>query len=533
MTNDIESSYRGNPNLKGKNVQINFTEDQFKEYILCASDPVYFIKKYVKIINVDRGLIPFELYPFQEKVITTTHENREVVVKFPRQCGKTTCISAYALWAILFNDDYNVLIGANKARTAGEIMRKVTLAYQYLPKWLQQGVVKMNGSTLELENGSRVMAVPTTSDSARGFAFNLVILDEFAFLLKNMADAFFTSIFPTISSGKTTKIVIISTPNGLNHFYKIFNDAEEGRNDYVPLNIEWNEVPGRDEAFKAKQIRNFGPEKWAQEFASEFLGSSNTLLNAVALKNMTYKNYLEKIDNVKFYKQPVPGRQYFIVLDPSEGKGLDYHAAIVFDISQRPFEIVAVFRDQYMPAMLVPDVIYRLGKIYNDANVLIETRSLGPTMADTLYYIKEYENLLGAKSQGRSGQQLTIFTKNSKGLATSHTTKSIGCTNLKLLVETDQLLINDFDLKEEFSKFVLKGASYAADDGAHDDLVMCCVIFAWATTQNFFKNFSEVNVREIIREEQDRIREELLPFGIVLGSNEDAFEGSGGTNFNW
>lgn len=516
------TAYRGNQNLKRSNIKIQYSEDQIKEYIRCANDPIYFIEKYVKVVHVDHGLVPMVLYPYQKETILAALNNRKVICKFPRQSGKSTCIAVFALHQILFKDNYNVLIAANKGKTAQEIMKKVQTAFEYLPDWLQQGIVPggFNKSTIELENGSRCMATSTSADSARGFSFSLVILDEFAFLGRTVADEFFTSIYPTISSGKNTKMVVISTPKGLNHFYKMFNEAQIGENDYFPLEIEWNQVPGRDEAFKADQIKNFGLEKWQQEFESQFLGSSNTLISPRKLSELTFKRPIKEILGIKIYEEPNPDRRYFISMDPSEGKGLDYHAFVVIDVTDRPFRVVATWRNKTMEPLLVPDVIYHAGMMYNYAFVLIETKSSGTQISDGLYYEKEYLNLLGAKSAGRSGQKLTVYSKDAKGLATSVSTKSVGCSNLRMIIEHDQFLINDFDIKEEFSHFVLRQNTFKADEGYNDDFVMCLVGFGWATTQPFFKNLSDVEIGEILQEKQEQIQQVFLPIFTSDGERE-------------
>ena len=501
---------------------MSFTEEQIKEYIKCADDPIYFVENYVKVVHVDKGLIPMKLYDFQKTVIRESDANRRVIAKIGRQAGKSSCIAVFALHQALFKENYNILIAANKAKTALEIMKKVQTAYEYLPQWLKQGLGEWNKGTVTFENGSRIMGTSTSADSARGFSFNCVILDEFAFLPKGVADDFFTSIYPTISSGKTTKMIIISTPKGMNMFYKIWTEAVEGRSDYIPIEINWWDVPGRDQKFKEEQIRNFGEERWRQEYECVFIGSSNTLISSNKIKEMTYINPIERINGVEIFEKPKADRKYFIAVDPAEGKGLDYHAFVVIDITQKPFNVVATFRDKYMEPLLVPDILYHVGKIYNDAFILIETKSSGTQISDIMFYQKEYLNLLGAKAMGRGGQVLTTYSKQAKGLATSTTTKSVGCSNFKLLIENDQLLTNDFNILEEITNFVLNGNSWGADDGYHDDLVMCLVIFAWATTQTYFKNFSSVNIQDVLDERKKELQNNFLPL-FIIDSDEDGW----------
>jgi hypothetical protein len=527
------TAYRGNKNLKRSNIQHNFTEEQVREWVKCAQDPIYFIETYVKVVHVDRGLIPMILYEYQKEIITAAVENRRVICKIPRQAGKSTCVAAFALHQILFIDNYNILIAANKGKTAQEIMKKVQTSFEHLPKWLQQGIVPggFNKSTIELENGSRCMATSTSADSARGYAFNVVILDEFAFLPRTVADEFFTSIYPTISSGETTKMIVISTPKGLNHFYKMYTEAVDKKTDYLPIEIEWDDVPGRDEKFKEEQIRNFGSERWQQEFECAFLGSSNTLISARKLRELTFNDPIKKVmDDINIFEMPKKDRLYFITFDGSEGKNLDYHAFIVYDITERPFNIVATWRNRSMDPLLVPDVLYHAGMMYNYAFILIESKSSGSQIAGELYYKKEYLNLLGAaNNHGRNGQQLTNYSRDAVGLNTSERSRDTGCTNLRMIIENDQIFLNDHVIIEELSNFALQtNRKYKAEEGFNDDLVMCLVVFAWATTQTFFQNLSEVNVRDILAERQKEISEYLLPMyssdGMSHNSLDDDFD---------
>ena len=521
------TTYNGNPFLKRKNVQISFTDEQIKEIIKCANDPIYFIETYVKIVNLDRGLITLILYEYQKKIINAIEDNRNVICKIPRQAGKTTALSAWALHQALFKNEYNILIAANKAKTAIEIMGKIQKAFENLPHWLQQGVIEWNKSTAVFENGSRIMAVATSSDAARGFAYNVVLLDEFAFLSKNIADEFFTSIYPTITSGKTTKLIIISTPKGLNHFYKMWVEAIEKRSNFLPVSIEWDEVPGRDQKFKEETIKNFGQERWDQEYECDFIGSSDTLIKSSTLKAMTFVEPMQNIETVKMYKPPRENRIYFIPVDASEGKGQDYQAFVVIDITQRPFEVVASYRDANVDTLFFPEIIARVGTKYNDAFILVETKSTGGQVADNLFNELEYPNLLGAETKGRIGQVLGPYKKKAKGLSTSKATKSIGCKNLKALIENEQLIVNDYDIVDELSHFIFQGSTYKAEAGHTDDLAMSLVSFSWATAQAYFKQLTDANVRHMYEEQIRNLEENLTPFGFVLDSYEDIEDLSG------
>ena len=261
-----DNIYLGNPNLKKANTSIEFTEDNIIEFLRCKEDPVYFAENYVKIVNVDRGLIPFDMYEFQKKLITNFHKNRFNICKMPRQTGKSTTVVSYLLHYAIFNDNVNIGILANKASTARELLERLQIAYENLPKWMQQGILSWNKGSLMLENGSKIIAASTSASAVRGMSFNIVFLDEFAFIPNNIADQFFASVYPTISSGKSTKVIIVSTPHGMNHFYRMWHDAERGKNEYVPTDVHWTEVPGRDEKWKAQTIANTSEQQFRVEF---------------------------------------------------------------------------------------------------------------------------------------------------------------------------------------------------------------------------------------------------------------------------
>lgn len=266
MATQSKDSYRDNPLLKRAGVELQYTQEQVDEYIKCSQDPVYFAERYIRIVNVDRGLMPFEMWDFQREMIRTYHENRFSITKCPRQVGKTTTSVAYLLWVTLFSDDQNIAVLANKGSLARDILAKYQLAYENLPMWLQQGIVTWNKGNVELENGSKIVAASTSSSAIRGGAFNIVFLDEFAFVPNNIANEFFNSVYPVISSGKTTKIIIVSTPNGMNLFYKLWIDAMNKKNGYKTFEIHWSMVPGRDEKWKEETIKNTSEEQFRQEF---------------------------------------------------------------------------------------------------------------------------------------------------------------------------------------------------------------------------------------------------------------------------
>ena len=506
----MSQNYLNNPLLKKRGVQLNFTADQVLEYQRCSEDINYFSKNYVKIINVDQGLINFDPYKYQENMLKIFSENRFVITKMPRQSGKTTAVVAYILWKILFNESLNIAILAHKSETAQDILSRIKLAYQYLPTWLQQGVLKWNELSIELENGCKIKAASTSSGTIRGGSYNLIFLDEFAFVPRNIADDFFSSVYPTISSGKTTQVIIVSTPNGMNHFYKMWTDAEKKRSSYVTLAVHWTDVPGRDEAWKAETIANTSEEQFAQEFDCQFLGGSNTLINPNVLKNIPFFDPLSSSDNFQIFSLPEKEHQYVITADCARGLGLDYSSMLVIDITTVPHKVVCKYRSRTIHHTMFPNIICEFAKRYNEAMVLIELNDVGESVAHLLYYDLEYENLFMTNNKERLGESGSQFL----GVKTTKKTKKQGCSYLKGLIESYKLEIVDFDIIEELSSFVQMKNSYEAEPGAHDDLVMCLVIFAWLINQEYYKNLTDINIRErIVADNSKKIEEELMPFG--------------------
>ena len=522
---DSKDSYRDNPLLKKAGVQIKYSQEQVEEFLKCAKDPVYFAQHYIKIVNVDRGLMPFEMWPFQKEMIKLFHDNRFVITKCPRQVGKTTTSVAYLLWLTLFSDSQNIAVLANKGSLARDILAKYQLAYENLPMLLQQGIITWNKGNVELENGSKIMAASTSSSAVRGGSFNCVFLDEFAFVPANIAEEFFNSVYPVISSGKSTKIIIVSTPNGMNMFYKLWMDAIGNKNGYKPFEIHWSMVPGRDEAWKYETIRNTSEEQFRQEFECEFLGSTNTLISGQKLQQLVYQDPVYQHDKVKIYHQPVKETDgdnkkdhlYAITVDVSEGKNMDCSAFSVFDISEMPYKQVATYHSSSISPVLFPTVIYNAARMYNDAYVLVEINNT-PQVADTLHSELEYENLWKIFTGNKQPQQLSSgFARGVQmGLKMSPQVKRIGCSNLKMLIEGDKLIINDFDTVSELTTFVAQKNTFMAEEGANDDLVMTLVIFSWITTQKYFKEIVSHDIRKQLQLEQmNQVDDETLPAPII------------------
>ena len=382
--------YLGNPNLKKANTPINFTEEQIVEFLRCKEDPVYFANNYIKIVSLDEGLTQFHPYHFQEKLINNFHENRFNICKMPRQTGKSTTVVSYLLHYAVFNDSVNIGILANKAATARELLGRLQTAYENLPKWMQQGILSWNKGSMELENGSKILAASTSASAVRGMSFNILFLDEFAFVPNHVADSFFASVYPTITSGKNTKVIIVSTPHGMNHFYRMWHDAEKRKNEYIPTDVHWSEVPGRDEVWKEQTIANTSEQQFKVEFECEFLGSVNTLINPSILKNLIYEDPIQSNAGLDVYEKAQKEHNYLITVDVARGLGNDYSAFIVVDITEFPYKIVAKYRNNEIKPMLFPNIIQQTAKSYNDAWVLVEVNDIGEQVANILHYDLEY-----------------------------------------------------------------------------------------------------------------------------------------------
>jgi|TARA_Y100000033_G_scaffold1673_1_gene1527 hypothetical protein len=511
--------YLGNPNLKKANIAQEFSPEEVQEYIKCSEDPTYFILNYIKIVSLDEGVIPFKMYDFQVDMVKSFHDNRFNIAKLPRQSGKSTIVTAYLLWYVLFNANVNVAILANKAATAREMLGRLQLSYENLPKWLQQGILQWNRGSLELENGSKILAASTSASAVRGMSFNVIFLDEFAFVPNHIADQFFSSVYPTVSSGKSTKVIIISTPHGMNMFYKLWHDAEKGKNEYVPTEVHWSQVPGRDAAWKEQTIKNTSEQQFKVEFECEFLGSVDTLISPSKLRTMPYTDPIKQNKGLAIYERAEPEHNYIITVDVARGTSNDYSAFVVVDSTTVPYKVVARYRNNEIKPIIFPNVIIDVAKNYNNAYILCEVNDIGGQVADIIQFDLEYENLLMAAMRGRAGQQLGQGFSGKKtqlGVKMSTAVKQVGCSNLKALIEEDKLLIPDYDTIAELTTFIVKGQSFAAEDGCNDDLAMCLVIFAWAALQQYFKEMHDNDVRQRIYDDQrENIEQDMAPFGFI------------------
>jgi hypothetical protein len=516
--------YLGNPNLKKAHTPSRFTKKQVEEVLKCLEDPKYFIENYLKIVTIDKGLVPFQMYDFQRKMVDTFHDNRFTICKLPRQSGKSTIIVSYLLHYVLFNDSVNVAILANKSSTARDLLGRLQLAYEHLPKWMQQGVLNWNKGSLELENGSRIVAASTSSSAVRGSTFNIIFLDEFAYVPNNIAEEFFSSVYPTISSGQSSKVMIVSTPHGMNMFYKMWMDAVNKKSTFVPLEVHWSAVPGRDEKWKEETIKNTSESQFQTEFECEFLGSVDTLIAATKIKTMPVATP-KRSGGLDVYEMPKPKHIYTMTVDVSRGLSNDYSAFVVIDCTSAPYKVVAKYRDNEIKPLVFPSILDKIAKHYNNAFVLIEINDLGQQVADNMQFELEYDNMMMVTQRGRSGQVLGggfSGRGNQLGLRMTKGTKRIGTSNLKSLIEGDKLIIQDFDIISELSTFISKGKSFEAESGATDDLVMCLVIFSWLANQRYFKELTNVDVRgQMFTEQQNAIEADMAPFGFIDNGIDD------------
>jgi hypothetical protein len=519
-------SYLGNPKLRKAYTQVAMTQHEIDEYIKCVNDPVYFTKNYVKIVVLGKGIQPFALYPFQEEMIQTFQRERFVICKIPRQSGKSITTIAFLLHTILFNESYNIAILAHKGSAANGLLARLKLAYENLPSWLQSGIIEWNKTSIELENGSKIAAFATSADGLRSGSYDMILMDEMAFVPSNIVDAFFESTYPVITAGDKTKIIIVSTPKGMNTFYTMWMKATTGKSDYYPIEYHWHDVPWRNEAWKEQTIRNTSQEQWDQEFGCEFLGSSNTLINAAKIQQM-FATMIQPIkieNNVKYYEMPRENHTYAVIVDVAEGLGLDYSTYSIIDVTSIPYKQVAVFKDNNIKPILLPTQVVSVAKRYNEAFILVEINSIGLQVADMIHYDLAYENLIKIQSKGKQGQQWSAGHKKNLafGVKTSTQTKQIGCTNLKTMIESDKLLVYDEDTIKEFTTFCVDKKTFKAEQGSNDDIVMTLVNFSWLIAQKFFRESVNNDIRKVLQEEQMHIMDtDLVPFGIIDNGIDD------------
>ena len=526
--NDL-TSYHGNPNLKPLAYQHDFSKEEIAEYVKCKNDPVYFIENYVKIITLDKGLQPFKLYPCQKEKVKCIMDNRRVVLMEGRQQGKTVTSAACILHYTIFQEDKTVAIMANKSSAAREVLNRYQIMYENLPIWMQQGVKTWNKGDVELENNSKVLTAATTAAAIRGKSVNWLYIDEAAIIPNNIADEFFTSVYPTISAGETTKILLTSTPLGYNHFWKFWNESVKGVNGFANMFIPYYEIPGRDEKWLEEQKQLLGQVKFNQEVMCEFLGSTNTLINSNTIGALSTIDPEFQNANLDIYESPKENHYYAMAVDTARGIGGDYSAFVVIDITEMPYKVVAKYRDNEIAPMLFPDVIGKVGRDYNDAFILIEVNDIGQQVVEILHQEIEYENILSTVTEKNRQFVSPGFGKSTKlGVNTSKQVKRQGCFTFKSLLEEQKLLVFDEHIIHEISTFIEKGNTYQADEGYHDDLVMCMVLFGWLSSQQFFKDMTDINTREgLYKQQSANIEHNLTPYIRDDGQEPDHFVENG------
>ena len=513
MLHPRNDTYLGNINVKRDGVTHNFTKEELQEYARCMQDPTHFATNYCKIISLDRGLVPFKLYPYQQKMFDSFTNNRFSIVLACRQSGKSISSVAYLLWFALFNPEKTVAILANKGATAGEMLARITLMLENLPFFLQPGCRALNKRSIEFSNNSRIVSAATSGSSIRGLSINLLYLDEFAFVER--AAEFYTSTYPVISSGKDTKIIITSTANGIgNIFHKIWEGAVQRTNEFSPFRVDWWDVPGRDDAWKDQTVKNTSQLQFDQEFGNTFFGTGDTLVNAetlMSLKATPPKRLLEG-NSLWVYEDTQKDHEYIMAVDVSKGRGQDYSTFNVIDISTRPFKQVAVYRNNVISPILFPDIIYKYAKVYNEAYVIIEANDQGGVVCNGLYYDHEYENM----------HVSSAIKANALGVEMNRKIKRLGCSAIKDILETNKIHIQDENTILEISTFEAKGQSFEASDGNHDDLMMNLVLFGYFATSSYFGDMTDINLKEMMfKQKMKEIEDDMVPFGFSDDGLED------------
>lgn len=531
VTKKIKTGYKGNERLRPDSMQIELDEFQLNEMKRCKADYRYFIENYMYITNLDNGEVLFKLHKFQKRMLRSFHESRRTVCMVGRQCGKTITTAAYILWYVLFKSNQNVYILANKSAGAREILFRIQYSYERLPLWMQSGIKTWNKGSIWLSNECRITTAATSRSGIRGQSVNLLYLDEAAIIENNIADDFFAAISPTLASGSKTKMIVTSTPKGYNHFWHMWDGANKQTNNYCPIFIPHTDVPGRDEVWLKEQRKELGELKFRQEILCEFQGSSLTLLSGDALSRLNVGAPIyEDEEGLAIFEAPNMGTRhhasgmildpahiYFVVVDVSRGVGGDYSTCMVVDTTTVPYKLVARYRNNTISPLLFPSIVNKLAIEYNMAFVLVEINENGQQIADILHDELAYENILTVSRNGTKGQTLSNgfgrLNSTQMGVKTSKQVKSIGCGALKTLMEESKLLIDDAETIKEFSTFIEQRGSYAADVGYHDDLVMPLVLFGWITTQMFFKDLTNISLREKIFESRiANIRDRFTPF---------------------
>ena len=514
---DPNDQYNGLNNLKKAGVKVALTPEQTEEIYKCSQDFEYFLENYVEIMSLDKGTVPFVPFGYQRRAMKKIVSNRFSILRWPRQMGKTTTVAAVLLWYAIFNKKYNIYVLAQQRGQAIEILDRIKEMYELLPWWFQPGVYTWNRGSIQLGNKSRIVTAATGGSGVRGKSVHLLYLDEFAWVENDVE--FYTATYPVVSSGDKSKIIITSTPNGMNLFYKIWTEAIRNENAYVWDDAHWSENPYRDDKWYKQQLSNMSERQFKQEFECEFQGSSDTLLSPACLQRLAHQlpmKYLGDQREFKIYEEAKPGHNYVVAVDVSEGIGKDYSVVSVIDVTTAPYKQVAMMRSNIISPLLLADLINKTGHEYNEAYVIVESNTYGKQVVDALWLDYEYENMLLSRSANNDAK--LAGARNEKitpGVKTTKKTKQLGCSNLKGLIESNQLIVQDFETIQELNSFSKKGNSFEAEKGKTDDIVMSLVIFAWFAAQPYFEDTFDQNTRDLIRKNILQDEEYHNAFGFM------------------
>lgn len=510
-------TYNGNILIKKAYTKSELNIYHKIEIAKCKLDPVYFIENYCRIVTLDDGIVPFKMYDYQKQMVKLYQENRFCLTLTARQMGKTAAMAAYILWFAIFHETKTVAVLANKMEQAQEIMDRIRMAFEYLPFFLQHGVKVYNKRRLEFDNGSIIFSSATSASGIRGRTVDLCYIDEAAFVENDLT--FYESTYPVITSGKESRMIMTTTPRGARGmFYMLWREAKENRNFYKTIEVLWNHHPKRDEKWKEETIANIGYSRFAQEFACKFQGSAGTLIPAHILERLQWLNAINDDESLKIYQPYVPGRKYVAIADPGGGVGIDYSVCTIIDVETYPYRVVAKYRNNEISPMLFPHTIMNMAVTYGNCPVLVEANNdVGGQVTYILYYELEYENVVLTSHAEKAIGGLRIGGKATQvvpGVKTTKKVKSIGCSNLKTLLENNDLIIEDQEMIEELGTFIVKGSSFEADEDCHDDTVMTLVLFSWFVKQEYFNEYANSNIGDhLYKKNVEMALEDILPFG--------------------
>jgi Terminase large subunit, T4likevirus-type, N-terminal/Terminase RNaseH-like domain len=527
-----DECYNNLNNLKKAGVKVELTPEQAEEMYKCSKDFEYFLENYVQILSLDMGTVPFKPFGYQRRAMKKIVNNRFSILRWPRQMGKTTTVAAVLLWYAIFNKKYNIYVLAQQRGQAMEILDRIKEMYECLPWWFQPGIHTWNKGSVQLGNKSKIVSAATGGSGVRGKSVNLLYLDEFAWVENDTE--FYTATYPVVSAGASSKIIITSTPNGMNLFYKIWTEALRGDNEYIWDDALWHEHPARDKAWFDQQMANMSERQFNQEFLCEFQGSSDTLLSPAVLQRLTFQEPIHRVGEHReflIYHMPIPGHNYVLTVDVSEGVGKDYSVISVVDVTEAPYKQCVMMRSNIMSPLLLADLTDKMGHQYNEAYVVVESNTYGKQVVDALWMDYEYENLM--LSRGGHNDAKLAGARNEKispGVKTTKKTKQLGCSSLKGLIESNQLIIYDLETIQELNSFSRDGTSYKAEKGKTDDIVMSLVIFAWFSSQPYFDDTFDQNTRDIVRQNILQDAEYHTAFGFMDDGIDSEFDF--GFNFN-